>query len=76
MAFLLALWRRRDPLVQLAAYAAFLLQANTLFITAVHTGIARYTVPLTPLLFMFLLAMCVLAARLARGVLGKDEVHE
>ena len=61
---------RRETLVQLAACAAFLLHANTLFLALLHPAYIRYALPLNPLLLLFLLAMAAALIRLAAARKG------
>ena len=76
LAFALLLTRRRrEPLLQLAAIAAFLLHANTLFLALLHPAFVRYALPLNPLLLLFMLAMAVALTRLgvAMAAARKDK---
>ena len=50
--------------VWLPAYMAFLFHANILLIVAIHPGLGRYALPLTPLLLLFLVAVALCGCRL------------
>ena len=67
MALLLSRHRRRMS-VRVSGYAALMLHASTLFLALVHVGLPRFTLPLTPLLFLFIVSLALIAVRNLPGL--------